>query len=187
MCDLQLTEKGGMLFTIYLIPLIVTVSVAVVCDFRNWRIPNRLIAAGLIQGFAVSAITRGLSFGFVSSIAGCIIPVAVLFVLFLIRALGAGDIKLFAVAGSFVGTDVTKVLVYSFLAGGVISIVFLLKEFILHRLQMNSYVDGASEESITNRRIFSKKQLRGIGKNRVHFSAAILGGVLYYVLTIGGR
>ena len=157
----------------YVIPLIATVSMAVVSDFRDWRIPNRLIAVGMIQGFLMSAVVRGPCDGLLSSVAGCVIPVVILFVLFHKKALGAGDIKLLATAGTFVGTDVIRVIVYSFLAGGVISLFFLLKEVLM---------------SVTNRKEISTKQFyRNLMKSRVHFSAAIMGGVMYYVCTIEWR
>ena len=122
------TQREGRTEIIYyVIPLIATVSMAVVSDFRDWRIPNRLIAVGMIQGFLMSAVVRGPCDGLLSSVAGCVIPAVILFVLFHKKALGAGDIKLLATAGTFVGTDVIRVIVYSFLAGGVISLFFLLK------------------------------------------------------------
>ncbi len=159
--------KGGQKLIIFMIPLIATVSVAVMTDFREWRISNHLIAVGLIQGFAVSAVMRGFPMGLFCSVKGCVFPVVILYVLFLIKALGAGDIKLLAVAGSFVGTDIYRVMIYSFLAGGVISIFYLLKEFIL---------------SITNRKKLSDRvESSRLGKRRVHFSAAILCGAMYYI------
>lgn len=162
--------KGGQKLIIFMIPLIATVSVAVITDFRDWRIPNKLVAVGLIQGFAVSAVMRGFPMGLFGSLKGCVFPVVTLYVLFLIKALGAGDIKLLAVAGSFVGTDIYRVMIYSFLAGGVISIFYLLKEFIL---------------SITNRKKLSDRAERSrVGKRRVHFSAAILCGVMYYMAVL---
>ena len=169
MCAYHL-ERGGQQLIIFLIPLIATVSMAVVTDFRSWKIPNKLVAVGLIQGFVVSAVVRGLPEGLLSSARGCVIPVVILYVLFLIKALGAGDIKLLAVAGSFVGLDIYRVMIYSFLAGGVISIIYLLKEFIL---------------SVTNRKKLSDRtECSRVGKIRVHFSAAILGGILYYATTL---
>lgn len=166
-------RKGGWEQIIFLIPLIATVSLAVISDFRNWRIPNNLIAFGLIQGFTMSALMRGIPQGLVCSVKGCVLPVAILYVLFLIKALGAGDIKLLAVAGSFVGPDISRVISYSFLAGGVISIIYLLKEFIL---------------SITNRKKISNEI---VGRSKatkrcVHFSAAIFGGIMYYAVTLPG-
>ncbi len=54
------TQREGRTEIIYyVIPLIATVSMAVVSDFRDWRIPNRLIAVGMIQGFLMSAVVRG--------------------------------------------------------------------------------------------------------------------------------
>lgn len=88
------TQREGRTEIIYyVIPLIATVSMAVVSDFRDWRIPNRLIAVGMIQGFLMSAVVRGPCDGLLSSVAGCVIPVVILFVLFHKKALGAGDIK----------------------------------------------------------------------------------------------
>lgn len=174
----------------YLIPLVVTVSLAVVNDYRNWRIPNDLVAIGLIQGFVVSAVVRGLYEGLTSSVRGFLAPVVILYVLFLIRALGAGDIKLLAVAGTFVGSDIYRVMIYSFLAGGVISIIYLLKEFILFILSFTNRKKLADRtESLSNMSGGSLSN-RSIGetsrkKRRVHFSAAILGGIMCYMADIG--
>lgn len=158
-CGLQLSRKEGRGIA-YLIPLIATASMAVVTDYRDWRIPNQLIAFGMIQGFMASAVMSGMYQGLVNSVRGCVIPLVVLYVLFLIRALGAGDIKLLAVAGTFVGTDILRVMAYSFLAGGVISAGYLLKEHLL---------------SITSRKKKSDRRT-------VHFSVAVLLGVVCYVL-----
>ena len=172
MC-LTTQREGRIERIIYLIPLIATVSAAVVQDLRDWRIPNRLIAIGLMQGMIISAWMHGFGQGLLVSVSGSVIPVLILYVLFLMRALGAGDIKLFAVAGTFVGTDVVRVMIYSFLAGGVISLFFLLKEVLM---------------SVTNRKEISTKQFyRNLMKSRVHFSAAIMGGVMYYVCTTEWR
>lgn len=153
---------------IYLIPLIVTVSIAVAADYDSWMIPNVLVGAGLIQGLSISAAVKGPLQGLLSGIAGCMIPVAVLFVLFLIRALGAGDIKLLAVAGTFVGSDVLRVMAYSFLAGGVISLIYLLKEF---------FLSITSRKKISNNRFYVE-----LRRTKLHFSETILLGVLCYVL-----
>ena len=62
------TQREGRTEIIYyVIPLIATVSMAVVSDFRDWRIPNRLIAVGMIQGFLMSAVVRGPCDGLLSS------------------------------------------------------------------------------------------------------------------------
>ena len=166
-------RERGTAIIIYVIPLIATVSAAVIWDFREWKIPNALIGCGLVQGFLMSAAVRGPEMGLYSSGVGCIIPVVILFVLFLIKALGAGDIKLLSVTGTFVGTDIYRVIIYSFLAGGVISIIFLLKEVIF---------------SITNRKQISINNLRNrVLKTRIHFSVAIFCGAMYYLATIAGR
>ena len=75
-------------------------TIAVVMDFGNEKISNRLIVSGLIWGLAFRLLGEG-SAGIVHFLVNISIPVIFLFLLFQMRALGAGDIKLFSVAGGF--------------------------------------------------------------------------------------
>ena len=74
----------------------VLLILAVVTDFRERRISNRLIASGLFLGLALRILVEG-SAGVVHFLVNISIPVIMLFLLFQMRALGAGDIKLFSV------------------------------------------------------------------------------------------
>lgn len=69
-------------------------------DFREGKISNRLIAFGLFIGLVLRIMGEG-SAGFVHFLVNISIPVILLFLLFQMRALGAGDIKLFSVIGGF--------------------------------------------------------------------------------------
>ena len=81
----------------------VLLILAVVTDFRERRISNRLIASGLFLGLALRILVEG-SAGVVHFLGNISIPVIMLFLLFQMRALGAGDIKLFSVIGGFLTT-----------------------------------------------------------------------------------
>ncbi len=83
------------------ITLLLVLLLAVIMDFRERRISNRLIALGLVSGLILRVIGEG-SIGIVHFIVNISIPVILLFLLFQLRALGAGDIKLFSVVGGFV-------------------------------------------------------------------------------------
>ena len=100
---------------------------AVFFDILYHRIPNGLIFMGLILGLICQISSSGL-FGFLLFCAGVILPVMILGSLFYFRMMGAGDIKLLCVAGSFLG-PVTGLLCifYTFLIGGILSAVLLLK------------------------------------------------------------
>ena len=83
--------------------LIAYLGVAVSFDLKDRRIPNVLIAAGLIAGLLYSMTVRGQeSIGFV--LGNMLFPILLLYFLFLIHVLGAGDIKLFVVMSLFSDT-----------------------------------------------------------------------------------
>lgn len=103
------------------IAFIITI-VAVVCDIKWWSIPNRLIVVGLICGVLCNITERGISGGIKQFALGAVTPVAWLVILFLIRGMGAGDIKLFAVIGGLMGQGITEIVIYSIFAGGVIGL-----------------------------------------------------------------
>ncbi|QHQ60251.1 hypothetical protein Ana3638_05205 [Anaerocolumna sedimenticola] len=71
-------------------------------DLKSYKISNLIITFGLILGFIMNYSEQGwtsLSLCFF----GMLLPVLLLFPLFLMKALGAGDIKLFSVVGCFCG------------------------------------------------------------------------------------
>ena len=80
--------------------LLTVLVFAVAADFREMRISNRLIASGLMMGLALRILGEGGA-GIVHFLVNISIPVILLFLLFQLRVIGAGDIKLFSVAGGF--------------------------------------------------------------------------------------
>ena len=95
-------------------------SLAVVEDVRHMKISNRLIACGLLSGFVIRAVTDGAR-GVMSSCLNSLIQVILLILFFQMRVLGAGDIKLFSVTGSFLTTEqLMHVILYSFLIAAVL-------------------------------------------------------------------
>lgn len=87
---------------------------AVVTDIRHMKIRNRLIVCGLTAGFIFRILGDGYT-GILYAVLNSMIPVVLLILLFQMHALGAGDIKLFSVVGSFVTTErLLGVMVYSF-------------------------------------------------------------------------
>ncbi len=67
-------------------------------DIRSGRISNRLILSGLAAGFFFQVVGLGWRGAGVFLI-NVSLPVILCYLLFLMRALGAGDIKLFSVVG----------------------------------------------------------------------------------------
>ena len=95
-------------------------------DVKSYRIPNWLILAGLVLGM-LSGLWHGEWAGMLTAIKGCAVGMAVLLPLYWLRAMGAGDVKLMAVVGAFLGpVDVFSAVIATFLAGGVLAILLAL-------------------------------------------------------------
>ncbi|SDY03241.1 prepilin peptidase [Nitrosomonas sp. Nm33] len=98
-------------------------------DIRQYRIPNLLVFSGAIIGVLLNSLLPqdmgGL--GILTSLAGLGVGLVLLLPLYLLRALGAGDIKLMAMVGAFVGpVNMLITTVYILLAGGILAIVVVL-------------------------------------------------------------
>ena len=85
-----------------MIVLLLILMAAVYTDYRQNRIPNWIIVFGIVSGLLISFIHNGIG-QMCEGLLGMILPVVLLYPVFMIGGLGAGDIKLFAVAGSYLG------------------------------------------------------------------------------------
>jgi prepilin peptidase CpaA len=105
------------------IVLIVGTALGAAIDLRTRRVPNPLTlglaAAGvLLAGCGVSGLTVWASLG------GLALGLALMLPGHLVGATGAGDVKLFAAAGAFIGPmHMIAAFIYTALAGGAIAIV----------------------------------------------------------------
>ncbi|MCM1494813.1 MAG: A24 family peptidase [Bacteroides sp.] len=154
---------------------------AVVFDLRSYRIPNLLIVIGLTVGISWSFYNAGWN-GLLESVAGIGLPVVVLFLLHQLRMLGAGDIKLFSVIGGFVGHPVWGILLYSFIAGGILAAIQMLYHRILVSRMKSfwSYIHTCykTRQIIPYHSGFDQ----GYTGNTIHFSIAICMGYGWWLL-----
>ena len=97
---------------------------AMACDLREGKVPNQLILAGYLIG-AVTQIRAPMDIP--RCLVSLIWPVLALYPLFLLRALGAGDIKLFSVLSVFYPhTMILQIMLDSLVIGAGMSVVGLL-------------------------------------------------------------
>jgi prepilin peptidase CpaA len=105
-------------------------ALALVHDVRERRIPNWLVLAGLAAGIGLRVAAGAGPFGM--GVAGAALALMLTFPLFLLRGMGGGDVKLFVVAGAFLGPlAFLYALVASALIGGAIGLVAALKNGVL--------------------------------------------------------
>jgi prepilin peptidase CpaA len=101
-----------------LLSLSVMLAIAVHSDLRRHRIPNKLSLLGLIAGLGLQTLAGGLH-GLVSGLLGAGVGLACFAPFYLLRAMGAGDVKLLAAVSAFLGPQVAlTAALLSLLAGG---------------------------------------------------------------------
>jgi prepilin peptidase CpaA len=104
----------------------ILVGVAAVYDIRYRRIPNWLVLAGIVAGFAWNALSSGGP-GFGRAAAGLGLGFILYFPLYLIRGRRAGDVKLLAAVGSIVGPgNCFWVFLLTAILGGAIALVVIM-------------------------------------------------------------
>jgi prepilin peptidase CpaA len=104
-----------------LVLLLVTASVI---DFRTLRIPNWLSVGGIVAGLAFGALLAPGSLdrihGFSWALQGLALCFAITIPFYIMGLLGAGDVKLTAMTGAFLGPwDALHVVLFAFIAGGI--------------------------------------------------------------------
>ena len=119
--------RGGGCRIIKFSVLIILLVLATVSDFKTYQIPNKLILSGLVISFFFQFFQE--SFLSVLYYFGTFILVCVVFLpIYYIRAIGAGDIKLFAMITCFIGMKQgIQVIIVAFIIGGIFSFIKLVR------------------------------------------------------------
>lgn len=170
--------------------LIFLILFGVYRDLKSYKISNLLIVIGISIGFAFQTYEFGRK-GILTGLIGSFLPILLLFILFLFKVLGAGDIKLFSIVGSFYGaTFVFQTIIIAFLIGGLMSIIHLIKsKKLICRLQFLAEYIQAYGSKVNYLGEKGKKQFvipyydikkDGYG-GTIHFSIAILSAFIIQV------
>jgi prepilin peptidase CpaA len=118
--------------------LCVLLSMAAWFDAKSNRIPNNLVFLGAALGVLLnSVLPEGFGFasqlpgalGFVYAAYGLVIGLAVLLPFYMLRVLGAGDVKLMSMVGAFVGPNaILNTVLITFIVGGILALLVALKK-----------------------------------------------------------
>ena len=103
-------------------PLLAVVCIAGFADIRTRRIPNWVVLAGLLLGLTGNMILYRWA-GLASAGLGIGLALLVYFPLYMLRGMGAGDVKLMAAVGAIAGpANWVAVLVLTGLLGGIFAL-----------------------------------------------------------------
>ena len=105
--------------------LTLLVLVAAVIDVRTRRIPNWLSGAGIVAGFGLQGALRGWS-GLGEAAMGAGLAFLVYFLLFALRAMGGGDVKLMMAVGALAGvSNWFTIFILASISGGIIALILI--------------------------------------------------------------
>jgi prepilin peptidase CpaA len=106
--------------------LLLVVLGAAVYDVRYRRIPNWLTVTGVLLGLALNSFLYPWWPGLRLSLTGLAVGFGAYFLLYMLRAMGAGDVKLMAAVGSIVGwQDWCGIFLITALIGGMMALILV--------------------------------------------------------------
>jgi prepilin peptidase CpaA len=123
--------------------LLSLVIVAAAYDLRFRRIPNWLCLSGLILGIGVNTLFFGRD-GFVGAASGLLCAFVIYFLLYLLRGMAAGDVKLMGAIGSIMGAHGWLVIfLTTAIIGGLVSLIAIVVKKRTRQTFSNVAVIGA--------------------------------------------
>ncbi|BCJ97004.1 A24 family peptidase [Anaerocolumna chitinilytica] len=170
--------------------ILALLAVAIREDFKSYKIPNYLAVIGITVSFATYMTEHGTA-GILFWFLGILFPFLILFPLFLIRAVGAGDIKLFCVIGGFYGIAFGfQIILLSFLTAAFFSIILIIRKgqfqkrlFVLKNYIRKLYLAKEMPEKEPNWYHYYDRELeKNVDNGVLHFSVSILVGFVISVL-----
>lgn len=152
--------------------IILSILLIIACwqDFHAYRIKNNLIITGALLGIALNTCLS-TEIGFLNAMAGLSFGLMLLLPLYLLRVMGAGDVKLMAMVGAFVGqSDILWVVLYTLIAGGLLALIFSLQRGVVRRLIDNvtlmclMALSTSKSELLRGSSLFSVEASQSVGK-----------------------
>ncbi|MEG1768355.1 MAG: A24 family peptidase [Comamonas sp.] len=133
-------ELVGMLFAEpRSLTLLALLLAAAICDLRTRRIPNRLTVGGATAALLFSLVAPHHGGGLLWALGGLGLGLALMLPLYLLRALGGGDVKLMAMSGAFLGPEGTwQAVIFVFVVGGLLAMGYALWHRVVGKLLRNS-------------------------------------------------
>lgn len=119
--------------------VIAVVLTAAATDLQRRRIPNWLTFGAWLVALPVQMTIHGLAAGASTWALGWLTGLGIFLPIYLLRGMAAGDVKLMAMVGSFIGPEATwQAVIFVFITGGVAAIGYALWHRMAGKLLRNS-------------------------------------------------
>lgn len=108
------------------VALLLLVSIAAVNDLATRRIPNRLLLAGLGTALVLDLLSLQPGLALRTACLGLCVGLALFLPFYMVRGMAAGDVKMMAVVGAFVGPgDAFAIALLTWCVGGVMALLLV--------------------------------------------------------------
>ena len=163
----------------FLIPIVLTAYLlaASYTDLTSHRIPNLLILSGIGSALLINILLEGMP-GLSNSLYGLLLGFLLLLPLYLLKGMAAGDIKLMATVGAFVGPKLIIAAVLSTLiCGSIFGLVYI---FAKNMDVGNRFITGINSYFVKNKHVDDNGSLSTA--NSFPYAPAIFAGTSVAIL-----
>lgn len=159
---------GSLLAIVVLLSLI---GFTVVSDLRCHRIPNALILIGLVLGLLFQFYSGGLH-GLGSAVLGLLVGFGLFLPFYVFSGMAAGDVKLMAMVGSFLGpVAASSAVALSLISGSVFGVLILLYKKQFFRMMQRYW-------AMASLRTYIPPESDDAARQRFPYAIAIFTGTL---------
>lgn len=178
-------ELAGLLFTEPRTGvLLALLAIAAVTDFRTFRIPNWLTGGGIVFALIYAMFTPIPGAAWFAPATGLLLGFVLTIPMYIMRIMGAGDVKLIAMIGAFLGpADTVYAILFSFIFAGAAAIAFAAARGAIGRLFVNvrSILSGLAWSAIGGIRPTARLE-PGASIGKLAFGISIALGTSAYVV-----
>ena len=184
----ELRSLAELLWTLLTQPrtgiLLALLATAAYTDVRSYRIPNWLTGFGVVAGLLLSMWNvKAPLHELLSAFGGIAVGLFVLLPLYLVRMMGAGDVKLMAMVGAFLGLPGTLyALAFVLVTGGLVAIAYALARRVGRQVfeNLKQITTSMALAAMTGARTNGLAGIQSAG--RIPYGVSICLGTVAYVV-----
>ncbi len=176
--QLKTERRREITYTAQKLAVLMLAAGGVYMDLKSEKVSNRWILLGLCLGVLWEIWRYGFA-GILHFLLGSILPLALLYGLFSFRVLGAGDLKLLAAIGGFLGAgQILLCMIYTFCSGACLALLILIVRRNLVK-RLHYFFQYIQRYIQTGETIPYGKP--GMQPEHFHFTVAVFLGVLFWL------